>query len=100
VLVVDDRNPLKIPLVPRIGHETVSFQQGRRADISGIGPVGRAGGRANAPQNEFRCRHLPVLKKGIRQGIVLVGDLAKQISRDKKALISHLTDFITGKYPG
>jgi CBS domain-containing protein len=49
---------------------------------------------------KVRCRHLPVLKEGKLQGIVSVGDLAKQISRDKDAHISHLTDFITGKYPG
>ena len=44
-------------------------------------------------------RHLPVLDHGKLAGIVSIGDLAKQLSRDRKYQIQYLTDYITGKYP-
>lgn len=44
-------------------------------------------------------RHLPVLDQGKLAGIVSIGDLAKQLSRDRKYQVQYLTDYITGKYP-
>lgn len=44
-------------------------------------------------------RHLPVLEQGKLVGIVSIGDLVKQLSRDHKYQIQYLTDYITGKYP-
>ncbi len=49
---------------------------------------------------EKRIRHLPVFDEGALVGLVSLGDLVKQISRDQKADIKYLTDYISGKYPG
>ena len=49
---------------------------------------------------ERRIRHLPVVEKGASIGLVSVGDLVRQISKDQTADIKYLTDYITGKYPG
>ncbi len=49
---------------------------------------------------EKRIRHLPVVEKGTSIGLVSVGDLVRQISKDQTADIKYLTDYITGKYPG
>jgi CBS domain-containing protein len=48
---------------------------------------------------EKRIRHLPVLDGGRLAGIISIGDVVKQLSRDQKAEIRYLTDYITGKYP-
>ncbi len=55
---------------------------------------------AMAIMTEKRIRHLPVLEDGELAGIVSVGDLIKQVSKDRKAQIQYLTDYIAGKYPG
>jgi len=47
-----------------------------------------------------RIRHLPVLEDGRLAGVVSIGDLVKQLSKDQKFEIQYLTDYITGKYPG
>lgn len=52
-----------------------------------------------AVMSEQRVRHLPVLEEGQLVGLVSIGDLVKQISRDRKAHIQYLTQYITGKYP-
>jgi CBS domain-containing protein len=49
---------------------------------------------------ETRIRHLPVIDSGALVGLVSVGDLVKQMTKDQKAEIKYLTDYITGKYPG
>jgi len=53
-----------------------------------------------AVMTKVRCRHLPVVDKGKIAGVVSIGDLVKQISQDREFKIKHLTDYITGKYPG
>ncbi len=52
-----------------------------------------------AVMTEKRIRHLPVLERGRLAGLVSIGDVVKQLSRDQKAQIRYLTDYITGKYP-
>jgi CBS domain-containing protein len=52
-----------------------------------------------AIMTEKRIRHLPVLEEGRLAGIVSIGDLVKQLSKDQKVEIQYLTDYITGKYP-
>lgn len=52
-----------------------------------------------AVMTEKRIRHLPVITDGKLGGIVSVGDLVKQISRDRRVTIKHLTDFIMDRYP-
>jgi CBS domain-containing protein len=53
-----------------------------------------------AIMTEKRIRHLPVVDEGKLAGIVSIGDLVKQLSRDQQCHIQYLTDYITGKYPG
>jgi len=52
-----------------------------------------------AVMTEKRIRHLPVLEHGRLAGLVSIGDVVKQLSKDQKAQIRYLTDYITGKYP-
>jgi CBS domain-containing protein len=52
-----------------------------------------------AVMTEKRIRHLPVLEDGQLAGLISIGDVVKQLSRDQKAQIRYLTDYITGKYP-
>ena len=52
-----------------------------------------------AIMTEKHFRHLPVIVDGKLAGLVSVGDLMKQISRDRKVTIQHLTDFIMDRYP-
>jgi len=47
-----------------------------------------------------RIRHLPVIEAGRIAGIVSIGDLVKFMAADREAEIRHLTDYITGRYPG
>lgn len=52
-----------------------------------------------AVMTDRRFRHLPVVDQGKLAGLVSVGDLMKKLSKDRKAVIKYLTDYITGKYP-
>jgi CBS domain-containing protein len=52
-----------------------------------------------AIMTDRRIRHLPVIDEGQLVGIVSIGDIVKQLSREQKAQIQYLTDYITGKYP-
>ena len=53
-----------------------------------------------AIMTEKRIRHLPVLRDGVVDGMISIGDLVRQLSQDQKAEIRYLTDYITGRYPG
>jgi CBS domain-containing protein len=46
-----------------------------------------------------RIRHLPVVDNGRLAGIVSIGDIVKQISKQREAEVRYLTDYIAGKYP-
>lgn len=48
---------------------------------------------------EEKCRHLPVLDDGQLAGIISIGDCVKQVSREAKAQVENLQNYITGKYP-
>lgn len=52
-----------------------------------------------AIMTEKRIRHLPVIVNDHLHGIVSIGDLIKQLSRDQRATIRYLTEYIVGKYP-
>jgi CBS domain-containing protein len=52
-----------------------------------------------AIMTERRIRHLPVADTGRLVGLVSIGDVVKQLSKDQKFEIQYLTDYITGKYP-
>jgi CBS domain-containing protein len=53
-----------------------------------------------AVMTERRIRHLPVVEAGRLIGLVSIGDVVKQLSKDQRAEIRYLTDYITGRYPG
>ena len=46
-----------------------------------------------------RIRHLPVVEDGRLAGIVSIGDIIKHLTKEQKAEIQYLTDYIAGKYP-
>ena len=47
-----------------------------------------------------RIRHLPVVARGRLAGLVSIGDLVKHFSAECHVEVRHLTDYISGKYPG
>ena len=47
-----------------------------------------------------RIRHVPILSHGQLAGLVSIGDVVKAKVRHAEVEIRHLTDYITGKYPG
>jgi CBS domain-containing protein len=49
---------------------------------------------------EKRFRHLPVMSKGKLAGIISIVDVVRAKARHQEFEIRHLTDYITGKYPG
>jgi len=53
-----------------------------------------------AIMTEARIRHLPVLFEGRLLGMVSIGDVVKQISKNRKAHITSLEAFISDSYPG
>lgn len=55
---------------------------------------------AMAIMTEQHIRHLPVMSEGRLLGIVSIGDLVKQISKNQEAKISILEEFIADPYPG
>jgi CBS domain-containing protein len=48
---------------------------------------------------DHRIRHLPVIEAGKLVGVVSIGDLVRSTIMKQQETISHLTDYIAGKYP-
>lgn len=68
-------------------------------DVACVAPTTSAA-EAMAIMTERRCRHLPVIAGGEIVGMISIGDLVRQESRNQQFEIRMLTDFIQGKYPG
>jgi CBS domain-containing protein len=49
---------------------------------------------------EKRIRHLPIIDEGKLTGIISIGDVVKAKVAQAEVEIRHLTDYITGRYPG
>jgi CBS domain-containing protein len=56
-------------------------------------------GDCMAIMTQERIRHLPVFRGEKMMGLVSIGDLVKQLSKDREIHIRYLTDYIAGKYP-
>jgi len=52
-----------------------------------------------ATMSEAHIRHLPVMNDGRLAGLVSIGDCVKQISRDRKAQVRMLSEYIGVQYP-
>lgn len=48
---------------------------------------------------EKRCRHLPVIKNGSVEGLISIGDCAREISDDREITVQYFVDFIQRRYP-
>ena len=55
---------------------------------------------AMAVMTDQRVRHLPVMSEGRLMGIISIGDVVKQISKDQETKIRYLEEFIADPYPG
>lgn len=53
-----------------------------------------------AIMTEKRIRHIPVLEGVDLKGMVSIGDVVKQISRDQRVQINYLQEYIADTYPG
>lgn len=53
-----------------------------------------------AIMTDQRIRHVPVLADNVLLGIVSIGDVVKQITRDQKVHIRELVEYISDTYPG
>lgn len=46
-----------------------------------------------------RCRHLPVIRDGSLEGVISIGDCAREIARDHEVTVQYFVDFIQRRYP-
>jgi CBS domain-containing protein len=108
VLVVEAERPVGIfterDLMTRVILEhkepaSTLVEEVMTADVVCV-PVETRLGEAMAIMTEQRCRHLPVVDEGRVVGIVSIGDLVRQQSRNQKFEIRMLTNYICGTYPG
>lgn len=47
-----------------------------------------------------RIRHLPIMDEGKLAGMISIGDVVKAHRQRAEIEVRHLTDYITGQYPG
>lgn len=48
---------------------------------------------------EKRCRHLPVVRDGKVEGLISIGDCAREIAHDRDVTVQYFVDFIQRRYP-
>ncbi len=54
---------------------------------------------AMAIMSEKHCRHLPIFDGRRFMGLVSMGDLSRELSKEHEMTIMYLRDYITGSYP-
>jgi CBS domain-containing protein len=48
---------------------------------------------------ERRCHYLPVVRDGRLDGVISIGDCAREIARDRDITVQYFVDFIQRRYP-
>ena len=87
-IVLEGRTSDTTPVVEVTSERLVCIDPGEEVD------------ECMAIMTQERIRHLPVIDQGGLVGVISIGDLVKQVSRERKSEIRYLTDYIAGKYPG
>jgi CBS domain-containing protein len=96
--IVSERDYLRQIVVKGRTSKTTRVEEIMTSPIVYIGPS-QPVEEAMAIMNDRRIRHLPVVDEGQLIGLVSIGDLVKQVAKDRKFHIQYLTDYICGKYP-
>jgi len=96
--IITERDYLREIVLKGRTSKTTEVRTIMTADVVCVGPNDSIE-ECMAVMTEKRIRHLPVLEHGRLAGLISIGDVVKQLSKDQKAQIRYLTDYITGKYP-
>lgn len=96
--IVSERDYLRQIVVKGRTSKTTRVAEIMTSPIVYVGPAETVE-EALAIMSDRRIRHLPVVDQGRLIGLVSIGDLVKQVAKDRKFHIQYLTDYICGKYP-
>jgi len=96
--IITERDYLREIVLKGRTSKTTEVRTIMTADLVCVGPNDSIE-ECMAVMTEKRIRHLPVLEHGRLAGLVSIGDVVKQLSKEQKAQIRYLTDYNTGKYP-
>ena len=96
--IMTERDYLRNIVLKGRTSKTTRVEEIMTAALVFVGP-GHTVDECLAIMTDKRIRHLPVMDEGKLVGVVSIGDLVKQLSKDQKFTIQYLTDYIAGKYP-
>jgi CBS domain-containing protein len=96
--ILSERDYLRQIVVKGRTSKTTRVEEIMTSPVVYVGPM-QPVEEALAIMNDRRIRHLPVVDEGRLIGLVSIGDLVKQVAKDRKFHIQYLTDYICGKYP-
>ncbi len=96
--IMTERDYVKRVVYKELDAKNTKVKDVMTGDVIAVSPDNTASD-CFAIMNEVRCRHLPVMEGKNMVGIISIGDLTKEISKNMEIHIKHLTDYITGKYP-
>jgi CBS domain-containing protein len=96
--ILSERDYLRQIVVKGRTSKTTRVEEIMTSPVVYVGPM-QPVEEAMAIMNDRRIRHLPVVDEGRLIGLVSIGDLVKQVAKDRKFHIQYLTDYICGKYP-
>lgn len=97
--IFTERDVMNRVILAHLDPSTTAVQDVMTRDVVVIDADATAN-EAMAVMTDTRCRHLPVVKDGQLAGLVSIGDLVRQQSRNQQFHIHMLTNYITGQYPG
>lgn len=96
--IVTERDYLRKVILMGRSSKTAGVSEIMTTDVICVGPE-QTVEECMAIMSEKRIRHLPVMQGKKLTGIVSIGDLIKQISKDQKVTIRYLTEYISDRYP-